>query len=175
MHFLEALRAASIARNMEWENKTAPFTGVFWVNELSGEVGEACNIMKKLDRERLGVVGSRGSLGALQEELADVIICCDLLAMHYQCSIAEAVWRDHARIAPVTDFSRLGAQLAARSGRCCHAVLGGLETMLPITISEVVQHTKRIADLLGIDLAHQVSLKFNMTSEKVGLKTRLVL
>lgn len=103
-----ALRAANIARQKEWDagnQLTLSYRG----NELAGEVGEACNVIKKLERERLGIAGSRDSKAHLAEELADVIICVDLIAM------AE-----------------------------------------------------------GIDMDAAVRAKFNATSEKVGLRTRLV-
>lgn len=53
---------------------------LFFAVELAGEVGEACNIVKKLERERLGIRGSRSTYDALKEELEDVIICALLLA-----------------------------------------------------------------------------------------------
>lgn len=102
------LRAANTARQKEWDvsnQLTLSYRG----NELAGEVGEACNVIKKLERERLGIAGSRDSKEHLAEELADVVICVDLIAM------AE-----------------------------------------------------------GIDMDAAVRAKFNATSEKVGLRTRLV-
>ena len=78
-------------------------------NELAGEVGEACNVIKKLERERLGIHGSRDTVEHLAQELADVIICCDLVAMHY-----------------------------------------------------------------GIHLDKEIAVKFNATTDKMGLKTRMV-
>jgi NTP pyrophosphatase (non-canonical NTP hydrolase) len=102
------LRAANIARQKEWDagnQISLSYRG----NELAGEVGEACNVIKKLDRERLGIAGSRDTVEHLAEELADAIICIDLIA-------------------------------AAE----------------------------------GIDLDVAVRSKFNATSEKVGLRTRLV-
>ncbi len=101
------LRAANIARQNEWDQDnqiTASYRG----NELAGEVGEACNIIKKLERERFGIRGSRATAEELADELADVVICVDLIAMHY-----------------------------------------------------------------GIDLEAAIARKFNATSEKVGLETRL--
>lgn len=101
------LRAANSRRQREWDPNDhigLAFRG----NEMAGEVGEACNIIKKLERERLGIKGSRASLWQLAEELADVVICADLVAM-----------------------------------------------------------------TAGIDLGEAVRAKFNETSEKVGLKTRL--
>jgi hypothetical protein len=94
------LREANIARNKEWDTGNQ-LDGSFRGNELAGEVGEACNVIKKLERERMGIDGSR--------DTADVVICSGLIAMHY-----------------------------------------------------------------AIDLDAAVARKFNATSEKVGLKTRLV-
>lgn len=103
-----SLRAANIARQDEWD-PSDKLTLAYRGNELAGEVGEACNVIKKLERERLGIAGSRDTVAHLAEELADVIICADLIAMH-----------------------------------------------------------------VGIDLDAAVRAKFNATSEKVGLRTRLV-
>lgn len=101
------LRAANVARQAEWD-PGAQITLVYGLNELAGEVGEACNVGKKLERERLGIAGSRANPRDLADELADVVICADLVAMRE-----------------------------------------------------------------GIDLNQAVIRKFNATSEKVGLKTRL--
>lgn len=97
-----------MARQAEWDPSDA-ITPSYRGNELAGEVGEACNVIKKLDRERLGLVGSRDTVKHLAEELADVVIVADLIA---------------------ADF--------------------------------------------GIDLDAAVRGKFNATSEKVGLRTRLI-
>lgn len=102
------LRAANIARQAEWD-PSDKITLTYRLNELAGETGEACNVGKKIERERLGIRGSRDTVEHLAEELADVVICADLVAM------AE-----------------------------------------------------------GIDLDAAVIAKFNATSEKVGLRTRLV-
>ena len=102
-----SLREANAARQVEWD-AGGQITLAYRGNELAGEVGEACNIVKKIERERLGIRGSRATTEQLAEELADVVICCDLIAM--DC---------------------------------------------------------------GIDLESAVRAKFNKTSEKVGLKTRI--
>ena len=48
------LREANVARQREWDpsDKIMP---AYRGNELAGEVGEACNVVKKLERE-LGIV-----------------------------------------------------------------------------------------------------------------------
>ncbi|OLP56789.1 hypothetical protein BJF92_12005 [Rhizobium rhizosphaerae] len=61
--------------------------------ELAGEAGEALNVVKKLERERQGWAGSRATLEQLAEELADVVICADLLALAAGIDLAVAVPR----------------------------------------------------------------------------------
>lgn len=106
--FLLRLRQASSARQKEWDpngKTTLSFRGL----EMAGEAGEACNVLKKLERARMGMRGSKATVEQLAEELADVIICVDLIAM----------------------------------------------------------------DAGGIDLRAAIVLKFNATSERLGLRTRL--
>ncbi len=84
------LRRSNIERQHEWDsdnNISLSYRG----NELAGETGEACNIIKKIERERLGIKGSRATKDQLAEELADIIICTDLIAMHEGIDLAKAV------------------------------------------------------------------------------------
>ena len=103
----DLLRTANGARQQEWDGDQK-IDLAYRAMELGGECGEALNECKKLERERRLIKGSRSSIEKLAQELADVVICCDLLAM--------------------TE---------------------------------------------GIDLGEAVRQKFNLTSDKVGLKTRL--
>ena len=85
----EDLRFANVQRNKEWDPDNeinALFRGI----ELSGEVGEICNIVKKLERERIGLRGSRATIFELASELADGQITLDLLAMHYSIDLGAA-------------------------------------------------------------------------------------
>lgn len=87
-----ALRAANEERQKLWCEGGDPkpdlsFRGV----ELAGEVGEALNVVKKLERERHGWRGSRASIEDLASEIADVIICADLLAEAAGIDLAAAV------------------------------------------------------------------------------------
>ena len=106
---MKDLRKANTTRQAEWDVDNQ-ITLAYRGNELAGEVGEACNVIKKLERERMGIRGSRDTAAHLAEELADVVICADLIAMS-----------------------------------------------------------------AGIDLNLAVRQKFNATSQKVGLKTRMVI
>lgn len=83
---LQKLRDANYVRQQEWD-PTDAITIEYRGNELSGEVGELCNLIKKLARERLGLRGSRATKEQLAEELADVIICTDLIAMQLGISL----------------------------------------------------------------------------------------
>jgi NTP pyrophosphatase (non-canonical NTP hydrolase) len=73
-----------------WD-KDHKITASYRGNELAGEVGEACNAIKKLERKRLGIRGSRDTVDHLAEELADVVICVDLIAMHYEVNLGKAI------------------------------------------------------------------------------------
>lgn len=91
-HVCTSLRAANEAREREWDphsNITLAYRG----NELAGEVGEACNIIKKLERERIGIRGTRATTEQLAMELADVVICADLIAMQAGIDLELAVIR----------------------------------------------------------------------------------
>jgi len=84
------LRAANRIRQAEWPGGAGlPLS--FRGNELAGEVGEACNVIKKLERARLGVAGSRDTVEHLREELADVVICVDLIAADLGLDLGRAV------------------------------------------------------------------------------------
>jgi len=89
---LRDLRDANLTRQNEWD-PTDAITASYRGNELAGETGQACNVIKKLERERLGLRGSRSGSIALAEELADVVICCDLIAAMYQINLDLAVIR----------------------------------------------------------------------------------
>lgn len=84
------LRATNKARQIEWlGDREFPV----WLRglDLAGEAGEAVNIVKKLERERLGFGGTRAKVQHLGEELSDVIIAADLVAMHYNIDLRLAI------------------------------------------------------------------------------------
>lgn len=61
--------------------------GPWWGNAMAGEVGEACNVIKKIDRD--GMTEQR--LKDLADELADVITYADLLAARYGIDLEKAI------------------------------------------------------------------------------------
>ena len=86
--FMDQLRRVNAERAQEWcgEQVVSP---LFWATELGGEVGEALNEVKKLEREAMGWRGSRTTT----LKLADVVICLDGLARHYGIDLQQAVIR----------------------------------------------------------------------------------
>lgn len=92
LQYFTDLKSANKARQELWcpDPSTQPDAS-FRGNELGGEVGEAQNVIKKLERERHGWAGSRDTVDHLAEELADIIICTDLIATMYGIDLDKAV------------------------------------------------------------------------------------
>lgn len=96
MH-LSSLRKSNVARQAAWpggEHCDLGFRGV----ELAGETGEALNKLKKYLRASRGIQGKQTDntdlaeiKEALAEELADIVICVDLLAMDLDIDLDSAV------------------------------------------------------------------------------------
>lgn len=86
------LREANVARQIEWANGQE-VSLLFRATELGGECGEVLNVVKKIAREREGWRGSRATTGDLADELADVVICADLLAAAEGIDLEAAVAR----------------------------------------------------------------------------------
>lgn len=67
-----------------------------WATATAGELGEACNLIKKLNRARDGLTGN-GSAGVdelranLAAELADTAIYLDLLAQAAGVDLSDAI------------------------------------------------------------------------------------
>lgn len=64
---------------------------LFFATELGGEVGEALNVVKKLERERLDIGGSLDTVDHLGKELADTIITACNLARCYGINLHRAI------------------------------------------------------------------------------------
>ena len=91
------LRKANEDRCIEWMGAPPNLKDIsFHACELGGEVGEALNICKKIDRYRMNIPGKIPPLQGrpmLAEELADVIICVDMIASILDIDLAESVRR----------------------------------------------------------------------------------
>lgn len=168
------LREANTARQKEWD--PGDYIDMDWRgNELGGEIGEVCNVLKKLHRHRFGLPGSRATVGDLAEELADGVICLDLYLMTVGHEPAETL--DY-----YADYLRLNFETLPAAGRKLFADTGRLITLpdtstglLPEFSGKVLTGLFGLAEREKIDLPQVVAIKFNATSEKVGLATRMAL
>jgi len=91
----QQLREANTKRQVEWSNGKAGGTSLeFRCIELTGEVGETMNMIKKLMRTRMGMTGGVPEVEAIEniaEELADIVICCDLVAEKMNIQLGRSV------------------------------------------------------------------------------------
>lgn len=79
------LREAQLHRQVLWDPKSE-LDASFHANEFAGELAELailCNVVKKLERERMGLAGSRDTIEHLGKEAADVVICVDKICARY--------------------------------------------------------------------------------------------
>lgn len=113
------LREANARRQQEWDRE-GKIDLAYRGNELAGECGEACNVIKKIERERRGIRGSRATLAQLADELVDVIICADLIALFEGIDLSEAVKRKfnetsrNNNLNTIIDRDRVAGARAAR-------------------------------------------------------------
>lgn len=101
------LRRANDERQIQWE-AGLEFELTYLGNALAGEVGEACNIIKKMARQKLGAIGSTANASMLANELADVIIYADLIARKIGFDLGEAVRK---KFNATSERYKLGAKL----------------------------------------------------------------
>lgn len=71
---------------------------LFWTTALAGEVGELCNMIKKLERVKYGGIDAGTNHKAaditkevLSEEIGGIFIYLDLLASLYEIDLEEAI------------------------------------------------------------------------------------
>ncbi len=90
------LRKADADRQAYWGG-AENWTLADWSNALAGEVGEVCNVVKKLRRPHLGTVGNDFDAAhytaQLGSEIGDVLIYLDLLAKAAGLDLAECAQR----------------------------------------------------------------------------------
>lgn len=95
----DELREVNYTRCLRWHpDGLASWSQSDWAVAIAGEAGEMCNVVKKLNRLRDGLVGNHGDdvshaqlITKLGKELADVVIYCDLLARREGLNLGELV------------------------------------------------------------------------------------
>lgn len=185
------LRAANLARNSRegWMALT-DWSLDDWLTPLGGEVGEALNVVKKLNRERDGLVGNREThaqlLDMLADELADAVTYADLLAARADVTIDDRSFDSFRHATKAALAYRTGAHTTARTATNLIRLMGTLAGVVMDTtdgqrskvtpafaIGGVVRELDILALHFDIDLGVSVARKFNAVSEKHGFLQRL--
>jgi len=94
MNFLKKLRAKSVVRNVEYHKGKTQKKNLeellFRATELAGESGEVCDAIKKYARGQRNMSGGKSekeSIFAIQEELADTLICVERVAEFFDLDL----------------------------------------------------------------------------------------
>ena len=168
------LREANDARHIEWDPADVS-SHSFYATELAGEMGEALAACY-LDQT---------SITAVSEELADTVICLDLVARRFGITLTlpDAKKKSGHTISSFAD----GIKLAAQVGFACNIIkklereelgmVGSRSTpaQLAVHLDAAAGHAAVIAATFGVDLQAAIADKFNKTSRKYGLATMLEL
>lgn len=90
--------------------QTEPWTAADWSNALAGEVGELCNVIKKVRRHESGASTGYNTpdMDALQDmirdEIADVFLYLDLVAYYFGMSLPECIVPKFNRVSEAQGF-----------------------------------------------------------------------
>lgn len=173
------LREANLARQAEWDtggNIDLSYAG----NELAGEVGE-------LIQATVDLLNGSDNFVAFEEEIGDVIICCDLIAMRLERPLETDIVFDGHVVVDNEDLKDLLIYLALEVGNVSNTIKkrererfgmvgarGSLDDLVR-NLSEIVRTVHLIGEYYGKFAGGCVASKFNLTSAKYGLATKMVL
>lgn len=161
------LRAANEHRQREWDGHAK--NDDWRMNELMGETGEVCNVLKKLHRERAGVPGSRADKEMLADEIADIVICLDLFLMTKGIGPSTPVMR----FVEGDTLTQVGRKLFDSVARLNTVAHFDENNDIWQVANDVHSRCLTLAATEGIDLTMAVAKKFNETTRKMGLTTFL--
>lgn len=108
----DQLREVNGTRCLRWHPQgITSWSQSDWAVAIAGEAGEMCNVVKKLNRLRDGLVGNHGDdesrtalVAKLGKELADVVIYCDLLAQREGMNLGVLVQEKFNEVSERNDF-----------------------------------------------------------------------
>ncbi len=180
VEFMASLRSLSSTRVVRWHpGGIVDWSHEEWATAVIGELGEAMNVVKKLNRDADGIVGNDEDrptlIVRLGEELADLLIYFDLFVHrtgNHTLTGATVHIATNLRDEPLTRKSMYDDQLA---WHFCEVMFRALSSAAPVYIAPAVVEMFLFADRYGIDLFTATCEKFNRTSEKYGFPERLSL
>lgn len=172
---------ANAARQIEWlGGQHLPLT--FRTNEMAGELGEVAELL--LDRWIPSSHMYTAWHRALADELADVIICSEIIAwqlseqLDYNAPDGLARWTgtDYQWCAKTERDMGLLCNIAKKMDRTVYGIAGGVQPdvgrrLVMERVRQMVQHVYNLASSERIRMEVVVARKFNGTSKKVGLQT----
>lgn len=174
------LRDANTNRQIEWDTKNQmdlSYSG----NELAGEAGELIQAVSD-------ILNGGDDMEAVRQELGDVTICCDLIAgrLEVPLVVPEPDQSESLSLSADSIDGQLIA-LAIQIGMVCNTIKkqerarlgmvgarGSLDD-LRRDLDEVVMIVHSLATAFGFSAKECAAHKFNLTSEKYGLKTRMAI
>ena len=174
------LRKANISRDKIW----AGADGIdleFRINEIIGEVGELANGYKKYHRNKTGIAGNVNNdvniaevFNNIKEEIGDVAICCDLLAMDLGIDLNSSL----IQLPDSTRFKIVENKSVFRLIRSVNRQLAQMEPDHPVqTLKSYLEDGLCRLDLLawklGVEMAEATEEKFNKTSVKHNMPIRM--
>jgi NTP pyrophosphatase (non-canonical NTP hydrolase) len=112
----ETLRAANLSRCSRWHpGGLSEWSLSDWSVATAGELGEALNVVKKLNRERDGIAGNTVAAAELHsqlaDEIADVAIYLDIMAASEGIDLSSAIASKFNRTSEKVGFpERLSAE-----------------------------------------------------------------
>lgn len=166
------------------------WTPMQWANATAGEMGELCNVLKKILRHDMGIqqkatVGSTlewnvrdGLIADAAQEIGDTYIYLDLLARSLD-SVIDPWFTIDVDFEPYGHVSEWGCDLARRVGIVCGTAECGKsddpeDAMITGQLcGSVVAVLTVIAELLDLDIEDCIRDTFNRVSEREGLPQRL--
>lgn len=108
---LDRLRKLNLERVPYFGHTLNSWSPLEWAGAMAGEVGEACNIAKKMRRLKDGCSVNTPEqtvlVDNLAEELADIIIYADILAASLNISLEDAIRSKFNKVSARVEFKEL--------------------------------------------------------------------
>ncbi len=187
------LREVNVARCVEgWKHPLDGWSLDDWMVATLGELGEASNVLKKLNRARDGITGNSKNVdelrAALGSELSDTVIYLDLTAASQNLALIGAgsfnsLFLDAARQTPsrMMKFAMRNLSKADEAMDSMAWWRGRQEDKMLAARGDAIEHVEHVTLYLsaiardhGIALGDAVIRTFNAKSVELGMPHRLV-